>query len=317
MKKRRAKIGHLVGDVLINGFTISIFFLFRFVPHGMVIVLAKFLAATLFALHKKYKTRVIQNLTFAFGKEKDSNEIARLVREIFLNLALTPFESVYFYVNPFEEYLLKIEISGEEYLKSALSQGKGVIALGIHLGLFTLVGARLSLSGYRFNLIYNEGNYPKLWKTLGDRQRRLGQNPFPLKPTTSSLKKSLNCLRRNEILYLIADEQQRRGGVPTPFFGQVAFTPVGPAMLSLKTDAPILPMFILREGNNSRRLMIGPPITIEKTSDLEKDIETLSVKFTKVIEDTVRQYPGQWSWLNRRWKTPKNYSPIVISRTVG
>jgi len=56
--------------------------------------------------------------------------------------------------------------------------------------------------------------------------------------------------------------------------------------------------------------MIGPPITIEKTSNLEKDIETLSVKFTKVIEDTVRQYPGQWSWLNRRWKTlQKNKVP--------
>src|SRR4030042_947009 len=121
---------------------------------------------------------------------------------------------------PFERFLLKIDISGEEYLRSALAQKKGVIALGIHLGPFTLVGARLSLEGYRFNLIFNEGNYPKLWKRLGNFHRRLGQNPFPLKPTLSSLKKSLNCLRRNEILYLIADEQQRYGGIPIPFFGK-------------------------------------------------------------------------------------------------
>jgi KDO2-lipid IV(A) lauroyltransferase len=80
-------------------------------------------------------------------------------------------------------------------------------------------------------------------------------------------------------------------------------------MLSLKTGAPILPMFIMREKNFPRRLVIGPPISIEKTSNLEKDIETLTVKFTKVIEDIVRQYPGQWSWLNRRWKTPSSSSP--------
>ena len=304
MKRRRLKIGHLVGDVLINGIATLMIVPFRCISPKVVIVLSKFLGSTLFGLNKKYRERVIQNLTLAFGKEKDPKEITRLAREVFLNFTLTPFESVYAYLNPFERYLLKIDISGEEYLRSALSQGKGVIALGIHLGPFTLVGARLSLKGYRFNLIYNEGNYPKIWNRLGDYQRRLGQNPFPLKPITSSLKKSLNCLHRNEILYLIADEQQRRGGIPTPFFGQTAFTQRGPAILSLKTGAPILPMFIVREGNAPKKLVIGPPIALEKTSDLEKDIETLTIKFTKVIEDTVRQYPSQWTWLNRRWKTP-------------
>ncbi|MDO9124225.1 MAG: lysophospholipid acyltransferase family protein, partial [Deltaproteobacteria bacterium] len=132
------------------------------------------------------------------------------------------------------------------------------------------------------------------------------------KPTFSSLKKSLNCLRRNEILYLIADEQQRRGGVPIPFFGQVAFTPTGPAILSLKMGAPILPMFILRENGTPKRLVIGPPIEIERTLHLEKDIETLTAKFTRVIEGAVRQYPGQWSWLNRRWKTPPSPPPSPL-----
>jgi len=306
MKKRRVKIGHLIGDLLINGIGTLMIIPFRFISPKAIISLSKFIGTALFGLNKKYRERVTQNLTLALGKEKNFEEITRLAKEVFFNFTLTPFESVYAYLNPSEQYLLKIEITGEEYLKSALSQGKGVIALGIHLGLFTLVGARLALEGYRFNLMYNEGNYPMLWKRLGNYQRRIGQNPFPLKPITSSLKKSLNCLHRNEILYLIADEQQRRRGIPTPFFGQTAFTPRGPAILSLKTGAPILPMFIIREGNVPKKLVIGPPIAIEKTSDLEKDVETLTVKFTKVIEDTVRQYPSQWAWLNRRWKTPNS-----------
>ncbi|MBM4352009.1 MAG: lysophospholipid acyltransferase family protein [Deltaproteobacteria bacterium] len=305
MKKNGSIIWDRAGDVLLDGLTICITILFRCLSPNVFILLSKFLGSAVFCLIKKYRERVIQNLTLAFGKEKDSKEIEKLAREVFFNFTLTPLESVYAYLHPFERFLLKIDIEGEEYLRSALALGKGVIALGAHLGPFTLVGARLSLEGYRFNLIFNEGNYPKLWKRMGDYQRRLGQNPFPLKPIISSLKKSLNCLRRNEILYLIADEQQRRGGIPTPFFGQVAFTPGGPAILSLKTGAPILPMFIVREKNFPRRLVIGPPIAIEPTFHLEKDIETLTVKFTKVIEDTVRQYPGQWSWLNRRWKTPR------------
>jgi len=305
MKKSGSKIWHRVGDILINGLLACMIIPLRLLSSNALTPISKFLGTTVFYLIKKYRERVIQNLTLAFGKEKDSEEIIRLAREVFFNFTLTPLESVYAYLHPFERFLLKIDVEGERYLRSSLSLGKGVIALGAHLGPFTLVGARLSLEGYRFNLIFNEGNYPKLWKRLGDRQRRLGQNPFPLKPTPSSLKKSLNCLRRNEILYLIADEQQRRGGVATPFFGQTAFSPPGPAILSLKTGAPILPMFILRENGVPRRLVIGPPIEIEKTGNMEKDIEILTAKFTRVIEGAVRQYPGQWSWLNRRWKTPK------------
>jgi KDO2-lipid IV(A) lauroyltransferase len=302
MKKRDSKFWHRVGDVLINGLLTCMTIPLRRLSPNALIPIARVLGTTIFYLIKKYRNRVIQNLTVAFGKEKNSAEMIKLSKEVFFNFTLTPLESVYAYLHPFERFLLKIEIEGEEYLRSALAQGKGVIALGAHLGPFTLVGARLSLKGYRFNLIFNEGNYPKLWKRLGVHQRRLGQNPFPLKPIPSSLKKSLNCLRRNEILYLIADEQQRRGGIATPFFGQTAFTPPGPAILSLKTGAPIVPMFMLREDGLARRLVIGPPIQIERTAHFGKDMETLTAQFTRVIEDAVRQYPGQWAWLNRRWK---------------
>jgi KDO2-lipid IV(A) lauroyltransferase len=187
-------------------------------------------------------------------------------------------------------------------LDAALAKGNGVIALGSHLGAFTIMGTRLAIEGYPFNLIINEGNFPKLWKRLGDHQRRWGQKPFSQKPATTSIKRCLNCLRRNEILYLIADEQQILGGLPVPFFGQIAYTPPGPAIFSLKTGAPILPMFIVREKGIPQTLFIGSPIEIELTFNERKDIELLTAKFTKAIEDIIRQYPSQWPWLNRRWK---------------
>jgi KDO2-lipid IV(A) lauroyltransferase len=248
---------------------------------------------------------VLSNLSLVFRGEKDPKEMTKLAKEIFFNFTLTPLETLYAYFHPFEKFLLKIEIQGKEYLESALAQKNGVIALGAHLGPFTLVGARLALEGYPFNLIINEGrNFPKLWKRLGDYQRRLGQKLFPPKPATASVKKSLNCLHRNEILYLIADEQQIRGGLPVPFFGQTAYTPPGPAIFSLKTGAPILLMFIVREKGSPKTLFIRGPIETERTSDEKKDIELLTAKFTKAIEDIIRQYPSQWPWLNRRWKLP-------------
>ena len=303
-KRTFKKWEHQCEDVLISSLLTLFAFILRCLPPEAMISLAKILGKTAYLFQKKYRKRVIQNLSRAFGSEKDPEEIVKLARDVFFHFTLIPLETVYVYSNPLERFLLKIETEGKEYLDMALTQGKGVIALGAHLGPFTLVGTRLCVEGYPFNLIINEGSFPRLWKKLKGFQQRLGQNTIPLKPVTSSLKKSLNCLRRNEILYLIADEQQRRGGIPVPFFGQKAYTASGPAILSLKTGAPILPMFILREDGIQRKLVIGQPIEIERTFDMANDVQMLTAKFTLAIEKVVRQYPSQWSWLNRRWKIP-------------
>ena len=295
-------LGDFCGDLLL----LSSVPLLRVLPQKAIILTARVVGTSAFSLIKKYRDRVMRNLSLIFGNEKDPNEIERLAKDVFFNLILTPLEVIYAYIHPFEKLLLKIEIRGKEYLESALAQGKGVIALGSHVGPFTLVGARLSLEGYPFNLMINEWNFPKVWRRMADHQRRLGQNPFPVKPVTSSFKKSLNCLRRNEILYIIADERQRRGGIPVPFFGQTASTAPGPAIFSLKTGAPILPMFVVREKGVPHTLFIGTPIEIERTGDEKKDTELLTAKFTKAIEDIVKQYPSQWPWLNRRWELPRS-----------
>lgn len=303
-KPAAEKIRYWFGDILANGLLTFSILIFRLVPPKWIVSISKVGGTTAFYLIKKYRDRVLSNLSLAFEGEKNPKTIKKLALEVFINFTMTPLETVYAYIHPFEKFLLKIEIQGKEYLDSALAQRKGVIALGAHLGPFTLVGGRLSLEGYSFNLIINEGNFPRLWKRLGDYQRRLGQKLFPPKPATTSVKKSLNCLHRNEILYLVTDEQKRRGGIPVPFFGQTAYTPPGPAIFSLKTGAPILPMFVVREKGFPKTLFIGSPIEAERTSDEKKDVELLTAKFTKVIEDFIRQYPGQWTWLNRRWKLP-------------
>lgn len=300
------KIMYGFGDSFLNGLLTFSLPIFRHLsPKGLTFI-ATITGAVVFQLVKKYRERVVGNLSMAFQKEKTIEEIKKLAKEVFFHFTLTPLETVYLIANafPFERFILKIEIKGKEHLEMALAKRKGVIALGAHLGGFTLLGTRLAVEGYPVNIMINQEGFPKLWKRLNNYQGIVHQKIFSPKPFTTSIKKSLNCLRRNEILYLVADEQQRRRGIPVPFFGVKAFTPSGPAIFSLKTGAPILPMFVLREDKIRWTLVIGPPIQIEQTSNEKKDIENLTKYFTKVIEDFIRQTPSQWTWLNRRWKLP-------------
>jgi KDO2-lipid IV(A) lauroyltransferase len=303
-KETIKKIKYGLGDFFANAILTFSILIFRLLSLKALAFISKIMGTMAFYLYTKYRRRVLSNLLIAFGKEKDLDEIKIIARKVFFHFTLTLLETIYLIADPFNPFFLKIKIKGREHLDVALSQGKGVIALGGHLGSFTLLGARLAREGYPFNFILNESNFPKLWKRLETYQARFGQKFFYPKPATSSIKKSLNCLRRNEILYLVADEQQRHGGLPVLFFGQTAYTPPGPSIFSLKTGAPILPMFLLREKGIPRTLIIGHPIEIERTSDEKKDIEALTAKFTKAIEDVVKQHPSQWAWLNRRWKLP-------------
>ncbi len=292
------------GDLFLNILLTLFLPIFRCLPPKGLALLAKGMGVIVFGLVKKYRERVFDNLSVAFTSEKDIDEIKRIAQEVFFHFTLTPLETVYLIANrlPFDRFLLKIKIQGKEYLEKALEKKRGVIALGAHLGGFTLLGTRLAAEGYRVNVMINQGSFPKLWKRLNAYQETVGQKVFPPKPMPTSIKKSLNALHRNEVLYLVADEQQRRGGIAVPFFGQKAFTPSGPALFSLKTGAPILPMFVLRKNRIQWTLVIGPPIEIERTTDERKDIEALTARFTKAIEDFIRQHPSQWAWLNRRWK---------------
>jgi len=302
LKNMRYRLGDFFLIILFTSFLP----VFRRLPPKTLVYLAKIIGTIVFRLIKKYRQRVIHNLSVAFGNEKDMDEIKKLTQEVFFHFTLTPLETFYLIANvfPFDRFVLKIKIIGKEFLEQALTKKKGVIALGAHLGAFTLLGTRLAAEGYPVNVIINQESFPGLWERINDYQRRAGQKVFPPKPITTSIKKSLNCLRRNEILYIIADERQRRGGIPVQFFGRTASTAPGPAVFSLKTGAPILPMFVVRENGIQWTLVIGHPVEIEKTSDEKKNIEALTAKFTKAIEDFIRQHPTQWTWLNRRWKLP-------------
>ncbi|MDD9973489.1 MAG: lipid A biosynthesis acyltransferase, partial [Candidatus Poribacteria bacterium] len=65
----------------------------------------------------------------------------------------------------------------------------------------------------------------------------------------------------------------------------------------------ILPTFIIRQPDGSHRAIIEPPLALKRTDTKEKDLVINTQRFTKIIESYIRQYPAQWIWMHRRWKT--------------
>jgi KDO2-lipid IV(A) lauroyltransferase len=91
-------------------------------------------------------------------------------------------------------------------------------------------------------------------------------------------------------------------GIFVDFFGHRACTSSGLALLALKTGAPVVPVFLVREKLGFRA-EFGTEIPTVKTGDKRKDIETNTLQYNRVIEDFIRRYPDQWFWVHQRWKT--------------
>ena len=89
-----------------------------------------------------------------------------------------------------------------------------------------------------------------------------------------------------------------------PFFGVQACTASGLAKVALRTDAAVLPGFLLwDEGKQRYRLVFGERMQLIRTGDAEADVLANTAAFTAAIEGYIRQYPDQWLWMHRRWKT--------------
>jgi Kdo2-lipid IVA lauroyltransferase/acyltransferase len=115
----------------------------------------------------------------------------------------------------------------------------------------------------------------------------------------------LGAMREGESVGLLMDTNMTPPqGVFVPYFGKLACTASGLARVALKTGATVLPGFMLWEDSERKYVLhFGEEIVFDRTGDDEADTVANTAKCTAAIEAYVRQYPDQWLWVHRRWKT--------------
>jgi len=193
-----------------------------------------------------------------------------------------------------------VSFEGKEHLDNALKSGKGVILFTAHFGNWELLAASLSLNGYPMNAIVRKNRSKSLDKLIKSHRDIVGITSID---RDKSIKTALKCLRRNELLGILADIDTKTSGIFVDFFGRLAYTPYGPVAISLKTGAYLIPTFIVRQNDDSHRVFFEPPLKLSQSGDWDTDIKINTSLFTKVIESYIRRYPKQWIWMHQRWKT--------------
>ncbi len=274
----------------------------RVLPAGCLYCFARSIAALAYAVLGKQRRIALESLSFAFGQDKPHKELAEIAKQCFTFMAKSAVEVMFLMDKP-ALLMERVAIVGKENLDSAQAKGKGVILVSAHFGNFPLLLSRLSLEGFKIAGIMRPMRDPRVEKFFLEKRGRFKLKTIYSQPRNVCVNETLATLRNNEVVFILIDQNFGTGGVFVDFFGRKAATATGPVVLAQRTKAALLACFIIRQKDDTHKIIIEPPLILQEGDNSEETVLINIQRLTTIIEFYIRKYPAEWGWIHRRWKS--------------
>jgi KDO2-lipid IV(A) lauroyltransferase len=251
------------------------------------------------------------NLRLAFP-EKSEEERAKLLRECFDSLGRQLGLFSQMRTRSRGELRQLIEPDGWENLETARAErGNQLIYYTGHLGAWEMTSFGISLLGYPFTFLVRRLDNPLIEQLVDEVRKKFGNETID---KLSAARSMLKIVRSGDhALGLLTDLNTLDDeAIFVDFFGVPAATTFLVAKLAVRTKTPLVPFFAPWSEEKGKYLLIaGSPLMPECTGDEDADVRRVTVELTRRLENQIRQFPGQWLWIHKRWKTrPPGEPPI-------
>jgi KDO2-lipid IV(A) lauroyltransferase len=281
------------------------------VPYRWLLALGAALGSLVWALGIRRRV-VLDNLRLAFP-EKSEAERRDIARRTYRNLGqmIPDFLRVPFL--PREELERIFVYDGWERFERAKAGGVGTIACTAHFGNFEVLAAAHTLRGTRVTMISRQmgkSGANDLWRSI---RRRSGVEDLVV-GKGSTLAAAVRSIKAGRHLgYVIDQNQPLRHAIFPTFFGVPAATAPTPAVLALRSGAPVVFVVSYPLGDGRHRVVFEGPLEPPRSGDRDRDVLAFMQDLNDRLERFVREHPEQWYWLHRRWKTRPAGDPAGAS----
>jgi len=274
---------HSIPLVLRKGFFRSLFFLF-------------------YHLGVKHRIIVLHNLCRSFP-EKELKELQKIAMGVYRHFAIVTAE---FFDLPFitrQSIHEWMDVEGFDNYQAAIVQGKGVLSIVSHFGNWELMTTAVPMFAKPMYIVHRPLSNPVI-DNLVEYVRTIHGNVMITKGGSGKL--IMELLMANHVIGILSDQNVSvREGMFVDFFGRPACSGVGLAVMALRSGAPVIPAFMVRQKSGKYKLILKPAVKIIQTGTYETDLLENTQQFTKIVEEVVREYPDQYFWFHQRWKTKK------------
>lgn len=271
-------------------------------PRGLARWLAGGLAWFVYRAMGRLRRVGERNLELALHEAAGEKERAEILRGVYRHLGwqLVEFCRMPRYTPQNTQGWIRTE--GLKHYLEARARGKGVLVLTGHLGAWELSSFYHSMMGYPMGMVIRRLDNRRLDEFVNGIRCMHGNRVLHKDDFARGL---LTAMRDGQTVGILMDTNMTPPqGVFVNFFGITACTASGLARVALKTDAAVLPGFLLWEPKERQYVLhFGEELNFKKSGDAEADVLAATQECNDVLERWIRRYPDQWLWIHRRWKT--------------
>jgi KDO2-lipid IV(A) lauroyltransferase len=189
-----------------------------------------------------------------------------------------------------------IRYEGFEHYERAKEKGKGVLFATAHLGNWELSAYAHALLTEPMSVVVRPLDNPMIDSLVENRRALSGNTLLSKRDFARSI---LQALRSNQAVGVLVDQNSApENAAFVPFFGKPASTNLSFAKLAARSGAAVIPGFAVWSEAERRYILRFYP-AVEMTDEPVEDTRRIQA----AVETAIREYPDQWLWIHRRWKT--------------
>lgn len=294
-KRMEKRVGRVLLRVLVGPI--------RALPLPLARSLGRGLGSVAYRTMGRYRRNAHKNLGLVYGADLTSRQRKRIARDVFRHFGQVATEFLKLPQMDRARVDALVTVVGEEHLKAALDGGRGALMMTGHFGNWEFLSRWLTTHDYKLNVVARDARDPAANKLMAQTREGGGANVLY---RGGSARGVLQALKRNELVGILPD--QNAADVFVPFLGQPTGTVDGPALLHMKTRAPLVFSWCVRTAENRFLIIFEPPEVVPVSGRREVDIARVMTLVNARLGAMVLRYPSQWLWLHDRWKA----SPVTF-----
>ena len=192
----------------------------------------------------------------------------------------------------------RIEFVGDDNVARAKAHGKSVLFFGAHIANCEICPPVARAKGVPVHVVYRPANNPVVDRLINS--CRAGGIESAIPKGAEGAKQVMKLMAAGAHFGMLLDQKQN-DGIAVPFFGRDAMTTFAPAAFARRYGAMLMPIRVERTGPARFRVTAEAPVEQASGGARDADLLATMTRVNAVYERWIRERPGEWLWLHRRW----------------